>query len=148
MNKDIVSEIYKYLNRDVYRVLYNNLYKSNIDIVRHIYYFYSHENAKKWVKELIVKDMVKHHMKQLGTNLDLFNVEEAFKIYHVLTRYKVHGDKEKKYFYIETCEKILNKTEDELVQMWIGTDVDRMIYEGKIHYRNKVIRLDKITINS
>ena len=76
MNRDIVSEIYKYLNRDVYRVLYNNLSKSNHYIVRHIYYFYSNESAKKLVKELIVKDMVKYHMKKLdGNSLDLFTTE-------------------------------------------------------------------------
>ena len=113
MNKDIISEIYKYLNRDVYKVwgTYNMVQVANED------YFYSYENALGYAIKIINK-----HMEKFDNPCEILfleNIEITRGDYDKIMDIKISLLKTTKYPLIEAYKKVLNKTLEELIEMGV-----------------------------
>ena len=114
MNKDIISEIYKYLNRDVYRIFLIHHIGNHLDLRET--YFYSYDSALEEIKNLVLENLC---LTNPGGDKTLFDNIEI-------------GEKEKKEIYathdlfmtnkiehplIKAYKTVLGKTLEELIEM-------------------------------
>lgn len=145
----MIGEICKYLDRDVYEVFLAYFSYSGNICQEERYHFYSYDKAYKRVKELLFKhlsieDMVNIIADWVHDNLYYKDIELFQKIMesgNTIKKSKKHCST----YLLEACEKVLEKNEQELIEMtgYIDTVINRKERLG--NYR---IGLEKLTIES
>ncbi len=149
MNKDTISEIYKYLNRDVYGVrCLINIHDGTRDESL-IEYFYSYDRAYERAKEHIVDYIFDYgcDIDDLIDNLEDSDQEEIKKkSIEMMRNYKENGYDIKNKCDIEACKKVLEKTEEELIEEVYG--FDNIINSDEEFIGVLTVSIKKIKINS
>ena len=147
MNKDIISEIYKYLNRDVYSVCLMEKNRGD-SYYKKMYYFYSYDKAYENAKELIMEDISIVDVVNEVTDWvhdSLYHDDHV--TYHKIMALDSNIREGKKHYYgslVKACKKILGKSRDELIVM-TGYIV-KIINGEKWLHDHHTIKLEKLTI--
>ena len=161
MNKDMIGEICKYLDRDVYMVHYyrwehdNNCYENSEP---YLSFFYSYDSAYQEARNLVIKTLVD----DIGECID-----NEFDIIVELLENKINSSQKKRIkkllkdceyekgyddnYRIEAYKTVLNKTMKEMIEFSgiVDISIDRKNIEGENEYDNRLttIKIKKITIN-